>query len=158
MIGLAVLSLAWGTIATSQTPADLELAKRLVGAWRLVTVSAAATGPQSPDGAPIGLIIYDASGAMSAQVVRNTNRNRRAGAIWTGPEAVAAIEDFSSYFGTYTVDAAKGTITHHKQAVLNPDRSLLVVRQYQFKSDDLLVLTPLNQPTKHLTFQRMKKP
>ena len=108
---------------------------QLVGTWRLrsldntddsVGFDAAAAGQPQAD----GLIMYDASGSMSAQII---SRARHPGAL---------PDDYHAYLGTYTVDPATTTITHHRIANNNPDAPRDVVRQYQFVSNVIVLLIP----------------
>lgn len=79
------------------------LADSIVGTWSLVS-----RGDRTPDGKVVpelnlgydalGSLIYDAQGNMSLQLMKR-NRVKENG--------------FDAYFGTYIVDSAKGTVTHH---------------------------------------------
>ena len=90
-----------------------EVGKRLIGAWRYagtrVNGEKFDRGPK-----PKGMIYYGPHGEMSVQVAPDVKR-QRAGAVMTADEAKIALTDYIAYFGTYTVDEAAGTVTHHRQ-------------------------------------------
>ena len=90
------------------------LAKRIVGAWRLVSVEGQPRNWRFYDH-PTGLIVYDASGTMSVQIANRTGRRKFAGGLAAGTQAekAAAFDSYFSYYGTYTVEEAAGTVTHH---------------------------------------------
>jgi len=85
-----------------------------------------------------GFIFYTASGEMAAQVapVRET---KMAGAESTDDETKSALADYVSYLGTYSVDEHAGTVTHHRQANVQPGPLSDVVRAYEFKGDRLIL-------------------
>lgn len=81
----------------------VSLADSIVGTWNLVSRE-----DRSPDGKMVpelnlgsdalGNLMYDAQGNMSLQLMKR-NRTKEGG--------------FDAYFGTYVIDAPKGTVTHH---------------------------------------------
>ena len=107
---------------------------RFHGAWRLESVDAkAADGtPLEPLGTnPVGIIIWDESGAFSAQL------GERDGSV--GP--------YVAYFGTLEApDGDEGTLIHHVSGAsvsrLLTDQS----RHFRFVGEDELVLTPPPRP------------
>lgn len=94
----------------------------LVGTWRLVEYWDAPDGGQKqyPFGEhPLGFFVYDRAGNVLIQIARNPQPSRvsqeqraRLGAT----ELVAMIEGYVAYFGTYTIDAARGVVIHHVTA------------------------------------------
>jgi hypothetical protein len=104
----------------------------LIGAWHLATI-------KGPDGkpisaGPIGMLIYTADGHMSVQLMYPKAANRLSNQyVQNGYEAS---------FGSYDVEEAKHTVTHH---VLGSNtRDLLVgkdlPRVYSFSSDGHLMI------------------
>ena len=97
---------------------EAQLRARLIGSWRLVSwdwhdASGAVSSPLGDD--PAGLLMYDAAGTVSAQLMRR-NQPRFQDDDWrsaTAEEKAAAWSAYFGYFGTYTIDEAAGTITHH---------------------------------------------
>jgi len=95
------------------TDATAQSAKQLIGTWRLVEIKGG-DGKADPNrGArPSGLIYYDAHGNMAAQIMPDRPRAKYAVAQPTPEEAKAAITGYTAYFGTYTVDEEKKTVTY----------------------------------------------
>jgi lipocalin-like protein len=129
-----------------------EVAKRLVGAWRYagtrVNGEKFNRGPK-----PKGMIYYGPHGEMSVQVAPDVKR-QRAGTVMTPDEAKIALTDYIAYFGTYTVDEAAGTVTHHRQDTIQPGDTGDLVRRYEFNGDRL-ILRGLDAPLE-VTWERIK--
>jgi len=72
---------------------------------------------------PIGMLMYDAAGHVAIQIMRrdrpNFAKNDRLGG--TPEETKSAFDGYLAYFGTYTVDEEKHTVTHHLQGALLPN-------------------------------------
>ena len=59
-------------------------------------------------------------------------------------ERAAAFDSYVAYFGSYTIDATAGTVTHHIEGNLAPGRQGTEnVRWYEFQGDDRLILIPV---------------
>ena len=117
----------------------------LVGVWRLVSweLTDSVGNVSYPFGQhPEGQIIYTKTGYMSAQLMR-TDRRLDALAGEDQDDLVGEVARiFVSYYGTYTVDASAGTVTHHVQGSLRPTRlGLDQVRGFVFSGDDRVMLT-----------------
>src|SRR5262245_42156461 len=129
-----------------------KIAKQLVGSWRYI-------GTRMDDrnwdrGAnPKGMLYYGPHGEMSVQVVPDVDRKKN-GAVMTPEEAFVAVKDYIAYVGTYTVDESAGTVTHHRQAALQPGDMGDLVRRCEFIGDRL-VLRPPNS-TMEVTWERIK--
>lgn len=115
-----------------------EAASRFVGAWRLVSCEARDSGGQLsyPYGErATGQLFYDAVGNMSAQLMR-ADRARFAArdpALGTDAEVRDAFDGYVAYFGTYSIDDAKGTVTHHVTGASFPNWiGIDLVRYYTF--------------------------
>ena len=115
-----------------------EECARLVGAWRLRSLVHRAGAAPVP---AQGMILYCASGHMSAQIL-------------SPGEGDGGTIQFHSYFGTWSLDSANSTVTHHREANNNPDAPADVVRRYRFAGEDLLVLRPDGHEGVELTFRR----
>jgi hypothetical protein len=130
-------------------PHQDDLSKRLVGAWRLVSVEGNPPGLPGYYDRPTGLLIYNSSGRMSAQIVAKANRKPFApfnqGRISaTSEDKAAAFDSYQAYYGTYTVDAKAGTVTHHLEGSLIPGREgINNVRWFELRGDDRLLLIPI---------------
>ena len=110
-IAIATLFMLFGTIAHA---AD---ASGLVGAWRLVSFEdhSADGKVERPFGdEPAGQLIYDASGAMSIQVMKRPHPHVASGddEQVTDAEKVALYDAYVAYFGTWRADAKRGIVVH----------------------------------------------
>ena len=140
--------------------AQTGAASRIVGTWQLVTRTVTrADGSKIVDPVlgekPIGRLVYDATGAMSLQMMRTG----RKAAISTPADANQRVTlGYDSYFGRYTVDEKAGTVTHHVEASLFPeDVGDDWVRPFTLEGDTLtLRLTGEDKLTRTLVFQRRK--
>jgi len=61
------------------------------------------------------------------------------GRAMTADEAKASLADYVAYFGTYTIDERAGTVTHHRQASVQPGELTDYVRNYEFAGDRLIL-------------------
>ncbi|PYL02793.1 MAG: hypothetical protein DME32_05575 [Verrucomicrobia bacterium] len=123
-------------------------APSLLGTWRLVSFEALDSKGerQFPLGKQVsGQLVYDAAGNMSAHVMRNdrprfaTNDPERG----TDAEVRAAFEGHGSYFGTYTIDLARQTVTHQVWGASYPNWiGSDQVRHFKFDGSRLLLSTP----------------
>jgi Lipocalin-like domain len=112
--------------------------ERLVGAWRHIG-STVNGQPRPGQGAhPKGIIIYEANGYMVCQVAPD-RVTAKAGDKPTGEEAQAALDGHIAYFGTYSVDQNARTVTHHRQASVQPGDRGDVVRGYEFVGERLIL-------------------
>ena len=117
-----------------------DVARRFVGAWRYVgTRIDGGNWDRGPN--PKGMIYYGPHGEMSVQVAPDVKRTR-AGAMMTPDEAFNALKDYIAYFGTYSIDAKAGTVTHHRLDSIQPGDSADLVRRYEFIGDRLVLRPP----------------
>jgi len=129
-----------------------DVANKLIGAWRYVGTQI--HGANWDRGAnPKGMIYYGPHGELAVQIAPDVER-KRAGAVMTAEEAKLALTDYIAYFGTYTIDEQAGTVTHHRQASIQPGDCGDLVRRYEF-TGDRLVLRPPNS-TLEVTWERIK--
>ncbi len=134
----------------SSKPSTSDTAQRFVGTWRLVSIDDASRGAH-----PLGILIYDSTAHMAVQVVPDTPRPKFSGPIPTSEEAQAALTGYTAYFGTYSIDEASGTVTHHCEGNVDPGRVGDIVRRYRFDGDDRLTLMPLGSPVR-IVWERVK--
>jgi hypothetical protein len=141
---------------------------RILGAWELQTRTVQrANGDVVNDPVlgqqPIGRLFYDASGHVALQMMRQGR-----------PQAIsepAAPEDarnarivlgYDAYFGTFTVDEAAGTVTHHIEGSLFPeDLGKDFVRRFRVDGDTFELSFTSPSPdgssiTRRLTFRRSR--
>ena len=138
-----------------QPDAECGTAKPIVGTWRLVGITADGKTYPNRGPHPTGLIHYDANGSMAVQIMPDRLRPRYAAPQPTPDEAKAAIAGYSAYFGTYSIDEAARTVTHHRTGNLNPGGLGDFVRRYEFTADGRLILRPIENMNA-LTWERIK--
>lgn len=140
-----------------QSRSESESANRVVGMWRLVSIVQDSGQAPNRGARPTGLIVYDASGQMSVQIMPDRIRPKFAATDPTPDEAREALRGYTAYFGTYTVDDRAQTVTHHRQGSVNPGNvGGDLVRRFEFAPGDRIILTPLENPTRRLTWERVK--
>jgi integrase len=107
----------------------------LIGAWRLVSIHI--EGPQGLtndpfyNADPTGILMYQASGWMSVQIVGQprpampaaASRAPRAESAEEAQRKAAVLDTYYAYFGTWDYDAAASTVTHHIKSSLIPGES-----------------------------------
>ena len=152
LFGFALAMAATLPAASEQTGGDRQ---KLVGVWRLVSITADGKVNPLRGGKPTGYIFYTASGEMGAMIQPERPPVAMAGREPSGPEAQAALKGYTAYFGTYTVDEKAKVITHHRKGSVQPGYEADVQRHYRFEPDDRLVLG--NPATKSaLVWERAK--
>ena len=147
-----VLALTVVTDARSQ-PMQSDPARHLVGIWRYVGTWIDGKPRPNRGANPKGYIFYAASGEMAAQIAPD-RVNPMAGATPTAEEAKAALADYVSYFGTWSLDERAGTVTHHRHASVQPGPLTDYVRTYEFRGDRL-ILRPVGT-TQEVMWERIK--
>jgi hypothetical protein len=92
-----------------------------------------------------GMLIYDAYGHMSGQLMRPDRPHFASGdqQIGTPEEIKAALDGYIAYFGDYVIDEGEKSVTHQTKASLFPN---LVgqdqKRFYAFSGNQLTLTTP----------------
>jgi hypothetical protein len=137
----AVVLMLVGAAAASvwaQQQADAERVKqKLIGSYRLVSyTSFDQSGTPTKLPYSVGQISYDAAGRMSAQLMRDDRPKATPGTPLTEPERAALYSSYISYFGRYTIDAAKGIVTHHVEGSISPNMlGQAMPRWFEFSPD-----------------------
>ena len=131
--------------AAAQTGAEGPVAERILGTWKLVSyvgedvASGNRTDVMGPH--PSGYIEYGRDGRMIV-IIAGTDRKRPAGAVATPQEAQALLTSLLAYAGTYTLDTAAHTVTHHIEVSWDQTRTgESHVRTYRFEGDRLTLTT-----------------
>lgn len=120
----------------------------LVGVWTLEScIGRDASGAQAyPLGErPDGLLIYTASGQMSATLGRTARPPFQSPDRLTATDAElrAAFESFDAYAGTYEVDTAVSDVIHHVCVSTWPNATGIKLRRhYEIEGDRLALTTP----------------
>ena len=117
----------------SQTHSAVSDREKFIGAWRLASI-VGPDGKQITHGAPAGMLIYTRDGHMSVQLMyQESEKSLSNDYVENGYEAS---------FGTYDVNEATHTVTHH---VLGSNTGGRLVgkdlpRLYQFSADGHLII------------------
>ena len=154
-----------GPRATTQTAkAKSAITSKFVGAWKLLAIE----GQQIPKRDWAGLLMYDATGHMAAQVIaldrpKFASGDRRQG---SQEEIKAAFDGYAAYFGPYEVNEAEGVVIHHVKGSIFPNEvGRDNIRYYEFSGDRLTLiptnmvegkLAPKSSATFRLIWERMK--
>jgi hypothetical protein len=114
-----------------------------VGTWRLVSIESSESRLFGEN--PVGILIYDASGHVAVQIMRNPRPEFSGVAGFPAAKDVQlAYKGYYAYYGTYAVDTATKWVTHYLEGSLRPgDVGKEFTRAYEFKGKDL-ALTPVN--------------
>ena len=127
-------------------PAAAAAEPGLIGTWRLVRFESRFKngkveyefGPH-----PLGYFVYDTTGHLSIQIMRNPPLPRFASGdadTSTDAEKVQAFQAYVGYFGTYRVDKAKGVLHHLVEGSINPVYTNTdQLRPYRLKGDILII-------------------
>ena len=119
---LAYVAIAFSasTVALAQTPVKAQL----VGTWKLVSIERTThDGATSHDPKfgphPRGYLMYEPDGHMCAEIMMPER-------AWPDPknpsekDKAAAFDGFLGYCGTYDLNAAETTVTHHPDVAWMP--------------------------------------
>lgn len=172
ILGLGALAalLTWAGAARRPTAgADDSAAARLVGAWRLVSIEERdAEGklvtPLDYGPEPIGLLIYTATGQMSAQAMRRGRARLPSDDVHLAPpeQAKAALVGYNAYFGTFEVRPQEGLVIHHVEGSMIPNWEGGEQRRRFTLTGDRLILEPPaiqaagQKRVRRLTWERVK--
>jgi len=114
---LAICSLLGAASPFAQAPSNPPVGSRgsvrarLIGNWKLVSyVVIDQSGATQPGPYDVGRVVYDATGEMSAHLM---NSKRAVANPTTDLARSDAYRSYIGYFGPFTVDEQKGTVTHH---------------------------------------------
>lgn len=134
------------------TAAEREIVNQLAGGWQLASrVTTGADGKVLADPGlsvtPTGVLIYDRFGHVAAQLSRPGRTVEMLGEECRAAEKVRGTSDsaqtilgYDAYFGTYTVDAKAGVVTHHLQSALFPgDIGKDIKRNFSISGDTLTI-------------------
>ncbi|MFZ0590514.1 MAG: lipocalin-like domain-containing protein [Bryobacteraceae bacterium] len=140
---VALIGVSQTRSAEKNRPTPGSDSEKLIGAWRLVSITA-----PGPDGKPLsiaqptGILIYTRDGHMSVQLMYPKSANA------VSNEYVQA--GYEASFGSYHVNEATHTVTHHVEGSIA--RDLLVgkdlPRVYQFSGNRHLIIKPA-RPDEH---------
>lgn len=147
LLALGVV-LLWPLAGQSRPEAGAQ--DQFVGAWQLVSIETI-----RPNGEvifpfygkhPEGIIMYESNGWMSVQIVSDpaatvpSGDSREAVMKASDVDKSKAFDSYYAYFGTWTLDVAQKTVTHHIRQSLNPgERGEDGVRHYVIDGERLIL-------------------
>jgi hypothetical protein len=127
---------------------------QLIGVWRLQSIQL--VGPNGPMMDPFynegstGILIYDASGWMSVQIVGANRTAADIPASRPSPSATAddarrqaaVLDTYYAYFGTWDFDEGKSAVTHHIVSSLFPSETgMSYTQKVTFDGEHLIFTT-----------------
>ena len=121
---------------------------KFIGTWKLVSTEVRRSDGQLiyPYGRDaVGIIMYDANGHMSAQIMRPDRPAFASGDLHDGTpvEMKSAFEGFIAYYGVYEVNQKEGTVTHHVEGSSFPNWVCSAQRRFfEFSGNRLTISTP----------------
>jgi hypothetical protein len=128
VIAFGLIPLAgWCGVGCTSAQSNESGRQRIVGAWRLESRTVRkGNGEIVLDPvlgkSPAGRLFYDASGHMSLQMMRQERTEPMS--VPSNPEDAKnprVVLGYDSYFGTFDVNDADGTVTHHVEGSLFPE-------------------------------------
>ena len=143
-----------GVLAAQSTVAAEHgsTSEALIGSWALesrVTTDrdGAVVADANLSATPSGLLIYDRSGHVAAQLSRPARTPsmlagecEQAQKVKGTPDTAQPILGYDAYFGTYSVDAEHGVVTHHLESALFPgDIGKNIERRFTLSGDSLTI-------------------
>ena len=122
-------------------------ASQLMGAWDLTSFEVrhsdgSLSFPFGKD--PMGRLMYDRSGCMSAQLVRRERSVFESGdqLAGTNEEIKSAFEGCVAYFGTFEIDETEGVVIHRIEGSMFPNWTDTEQRRfYDLEGDQLKIKT-----------------
>ena len=135
--GVLIITLGFACVAHMQVVSK-PLKERFVGAWRLVRIETPEAGGAAGMPQPKGMLIYTRDGHMSVQLMYST------AAKTSDNEYVR--NGYEASFGSYEINEAADTITHHVQGSITRDALIGrdLPRRYQFTKDGHLIIRSAN--------------
>src|SRR5512143_3206464 len=129
------------------------LSRALIGTWELVSrVDRTAAGEHRIEPSlgenPIAILYYDRSGHFAAQFMKRdraadgaaANAPSGANAGKAAPNNSRAQGGYDAYFGTYTVDDMRGTVTQRLLGALSPENVGQVLTRSMIVDGDQLTI------------------
>lgn len=139
-ISIVILAIVTASQASAQSGPSI------VGTWKVVRYE-----DRKADGTvtypfgehPRGYFVYDATGHLSVQIMRTPAMKAFPGmreGTGDGDRYREAFLSYVAYFGTYSVDAAKGVVIHRVEGSVRPDYTDTdQVRPFKIEDDRLII-------------------
>jgi hypothetical protein len=123
----------------------MKLSEQLPGTWELVSrVDATASGERRVEPSlgedPFAILIYDRAGHFAAQFMKRDRATAVADAPAGGSNNSRAVGGYDAYFGTYTVDDARGTVTQRLIGALSSEHVGAVLTRAMTVDGDALTI------------------
>jgi hypothetical protein len=117
--------------------------RQLIGFWKLISTERRNMKGELVRAYPgwTGFIVYSASGHMLVHM-SEPYRRRPVGDAPTPEEAMAAYRNYTSYFGTYTIDDSGRYLVHHVEGSVNPGSAGTDTQRFFEISGKQLILRP----------------
>ena len=117
----------------------------LVGTWELVSrIDRTPSGERRAEPTlgddPVALLYYDRGGHFAAQFMKRDRSAPAAEPSASGPNNSRAVGGYDAYFGTYTVDDAKGTVTQRLTGALSRENVGQVLTREMIVEGDTLTI------------------
>ena len=145
-------------------PAAIRAANsRFAGVWKLVgeetrdASGRTVPGPNAASGGRFGFIVYDPAGYVGVNLAWS-NRPAFKGKASTPDEARAAMAAYNSYWGSFAVNEARGTVTHQTFGAMSPSfAGTDQVRVFTFEGNRLTLRPPVaaNGDQRTLVWERV---
>ena len=121
------------------------LSATLPGTWELLSrIDVNDSGERRPEPSlgedPLALLIYDRSGHFAAQFMRRNRSGDVPDGSGGGKNNSRAQGGYDAYFGTYTIDDEKGTVTQRLLGALSSENVGAVLTRAMDVQGDLLVI------------------
>ena len=145
---------AAGSGAAQSAPSG-ESAKRIVGLWRMVGMTAGGAVNPERGAHATGMLLYDATGYMAVQMMPDRPRRKWSGPLPTPEEARDTVIGYSAYFGTYRVDEQARTVAHIRAGGIEPGPLADQVRRFELVGDNKLILRPV-KTNSETTWERIR--
>ena len=135
----------------------------LIGVWQAVGVEA--VGPKGVINTewlgkePTGVLIYDASGMMAVQLMRDPRPLKQGpeGGKPLDSEKAQFFDGYYAYFGRYEVDEKTHKVKHHIQGSLKPGEvGVTYTRTFELVGDSLSITTPEYEENGVKWFNRLR--
>ncbi|MGE5245143.1 MAG: lipocalin-like domain-containing protein [Betaproteobacteria bacterium] len=129
----------------SETLSPRRLSVDLVGTWELVSrIDRTASGETSAEpslGAdPYAMLYYDRTGHFAAQFMKRDRTAAGEEPAVSAPNNSRARGGYDAYFGTYTVDDVRGTVTQRLVGALSNENVGQVLTRAMKVSNDTLTI------------------